>query len=307
MSKKFKVKAVFLLALVCVCLIFSSMPQKKLEAESEKATVSVCYSLLSLGYSDSQDKNSLVIEEYVGVELKLQNFNAEDKLLIQNNAYGEVKNYKTKLDNSLALFNLNSVIVVNEPKIDGNYTYVKIRYLNLPAYYVFNDRPVLDNNSQTSSKAYDILEKGLFYNKHYIVLNNPFGNSGKQKSLNLFAQYYQNVITNIKTYTNEINKEYIFGYSASDDRLYGDYKTKYNITGVNNNIVNVYEFVFKDSLPQSVSLYFLTFNQYMWYIVAIDLTLVVIGVLYLVSFIKERNKKEKDNSTTLVESEIVNE
>ena len=38
-------------------------------------------------------------------------------------------------------------------------------------------------------------------------------------------------------------------------------------------------------IPNNVNLYFITFNQYMWYVVAIGVTLVLIGGLYLIGVI----------------------
>lgn len=317
MSKKFKVKAVFLCLLILVCLAFNVVPKANLRAETQNNKVYINYTLLSLGYTDIRDKNSLQIEEYVGVELDFKNIDHIIKQELINNIYGQLKNYKTQLD--LVVYNklLNNSIIVNDVKIQENFIFVKITYLNLPAYYAFNGRNMPSENTQ--SKPYDAMEKGLFYNKYYLYLGNPLSvfktsdsilqlnkqNNTGQTSVNIFKRdYYQSILNYVNNYSQNYDLLFVFDYSVSDDRLYGSYATKYDITGINSNTLTVYEFVFnKNDIPNNVSLYFVTFNQYMWYVVAIAATIVVIGVLYIIVFIKHRKDKQLNQNELEISSD----
>ncbi len=301
MIKKFKVKAVFLCLLVLISCTLCCLPKAKLFAQTESSTeVSMYYALLSLGYSDVKDKQSLVIEECIGVEINSKSLNESDKTELFNKIFKELKDFKIILDYSISLAGLNQTIVVTDAQIEENFIFIKLRYLDLPTYYTFNGRIIPDSNAQI--KPFDYFEKDTFFNKYYIVLNNPYGTQGGQKSLNLFkSNSYNKVINTVKIYDENITTTYVFDYSSQDDRLYGDFKAKYNYTGLNNNSIYIYQFVFTENLPKTLKIYFVTFNQYMWYIVAIGVTILVIAILYLIVFIK--NRMEKRNLTIELESD----
>ena len=292
MSKKFKVKAVFLCLLVLIISAFALLPKEPLKAETSKSEVAVYYALLTLGYSDTKDKNSLVVEEYIGVDLNLKGLEDKDHQTLKQNIFAQLKSYKISLDFIINSKLLATSIITTDAQIDGSLIYVKVRYLNLPAYYLFNGREIPSENS-SPAKPYDSYEKGLFYNKYNIVLNNPYGTKGSQTTLNLFRDTtYQNILDTVSLTVSEFDKLFVFDYSSNDDRLYGDYKGKYNIAGLNNNTLYVYQFVFKDDIPETTGFYFVMFNQYMWYVVAIAVTLIVVGVLFIVVFIKGRKEKK---------------
>lgn len=318
MNKNFKVKTIFLCLLVLIVSALALLPKEPLKAETQNNKVYINYALLSLGYKDVKDKNSLQIEEYIGIELDVSDISVVQKQEIINNIYAELKSYKNKIDSLIFAGLLSGSIITTDVKIEGNFIFTKITYFNLPAYYMFNGRQQSGENSN-QSKPYDFEEKGLLYNKYNITLGNPLRVFKQQKpsvninsqqdsgqtSLNVFKKdFYTKIINAIKTHIANYDLIFLFDYSSSDDRLYGNYSLKYNITGINSNQLTVYQFSFtENNIPNNVNLYFVTFNQYIWYLGAIIATLLVIGVLYMVVFIKHKKDKQLNQNKLEITSE----
>ena len=294
MSKSFRIKAIFLCLLIFIACFFCVLPKTRLFAQGENGVkVSVNYSLISLGYSNVKDSNSLVVEEIIGIELDCDGFSQSSKTELFNEVFNRLKNFKNILDFRVDLFDLNESIVISDAQIEDNMVFVKLRYLNLSSYYIFNERMLPDDNTEV--KLFDYFEKELFYTKYFILINNPYGAQSGQKSLNLFRDTsYNNIIGIVKKYSENITTNYIFDYSSQDNRLYGDFNFKYNSVGINNNTIYIYRFVFTDNLPKILSFYFITFNQYVWYLVAIAITLIVIAVLYVVLLFRKTRKIQTD-------------
>ncbi len=290
MRKIFNFKAIFLLLILVIG--FSCVePKTLIKAQGENPTASIYYALVSLGYEDIKDKNSLIVEECIGVRLTNLNLNSTKNQEILNDVYANMKNYKQELENLVLVKKLGNFMVLGEIKIDGDFIYIKIRYLNIIAYYSFNNRIKPDTNG---SKLYDKKENVGLYNRYYIYLNNPFGEKGAQISLNTFKNnHYEKIVSSMQLKLNSFDINYVFDYSSNDNRLYGDYEYKYSLSGLNSNTIYIYEFVFDTHIKDTLSVYFITFNQYLWYVVAIAVTLVVIGIMYLIVFFKKKKDKKK--------------
>lgn len=291
MVKFSKFKTAFLFIIVAILLATCFVPKGILFAENNNNNVSIYYALITMGLNNVKDKDSMVIDETVGVLLELDDLSETEQQFLKQDLKNKMEEYSLNLKSKAILLTTLApeTITISSAQVQDNLIYVKIVYTSLNAYYLFNNKQI---SSEENVKPYDRLEKGLFANKHFIDLNNPFGENGKQTALNLFkTDYFDNVIRNIDGFTRNYNIDYVFDYSLTDKRMYGDFAYSYSIQGLNQTVY-VYEFIYKDEIPNTTSLYFLTFNQYIWYVIAIAITLVVTGVIGIIIFVKHIKQKK---------------
>lgn len=165
---------------------------------------------------------------------------------------------------------------------------ITLRFLNVYAYYYFHDiypdTPEDDTNKSVVDHA--------FYLKKITESKSPFFDLQN----NEIAQYFLNYF-GAGTFTLD-DMKYSFCYSTTDEKLHGD--TSYTYTASNGNKVLVWEYSAADLAKENGGMfhtYKIGIKAYMWYMLAIVISLGVAVVLSVYCIKKDKKKKEQSGFT----------
>ena len=158
---------------------------------------------------------------------------------------------------------------------------ITLRFLTIYAYYYFHDlypdTPEDDSNKTIVDHA--------FYLKKITENKSPFFDLQN----NDVAQYFLNYFGTDKFTLADM--DYAFCYSTTDEKLYGD--TNYTYTASNGNKVLVWEYSAADLAKENGGMfhtYKVSIRAYLWYMLAIVISLVVAIVLSIYSVNRDKKK-----------------
>ena len=163
---------------------------------------------------------------------------------------------------------------------------ITLRFLNIYAYYYFHDI-YPDTPEDDSNKS---IQDHAFYLKKITESKSPFFDLQN----NDVAQYFLSYFGTDKFTLSDM--DYAFCYSTTDDKLYGD--TSYTYTSSNGNKVLVWEYSATDLAKENGGMfhtYKIGIKAYLWYMLAIIISLGVAVVLTMYCIKKDKKKLQNQN------------
>lgn len=160
---------------------------------------------------------------------------------------------------------------------------ISLRYLTIYAYYYFHDvypdTPEDDSNKTTEDHA--------FYVKKITESKSPFYDLKNDNVAKYFLEYFGDDTFDLSDMT------YSFCYSTTDTKLYSDATKTY--TTSSGNIVHQWDYTAADLAEENGGLfhtYTIKIKAYMWYMLAMIISLLV--ALVLIIYIKIKKQKENN-------------
>lgn len=161
---------------------------------------------------------------------------------------------------------------------------ISLRFLTLQAYNYFND-VYPDTEVEDTSTT----ENHLFFNKVITTQNSPYYDLKNNSIAKYFDEYFGD-------YYSLSDMEYYFSYSTPDQKLYSD--ATQVATDANGNAVHIWKFSASDLESENggkITTYKIKVKAYMWYVLALIVSLACGVVLYVVCVVNQNKRKNQVN------------
>ena len=161
---------------------------------------------------------------------------------------------------------------------------ISLRFLTLQAYNYFND-VYPDTEVEDTSTT----ENHLYFNKVITTQNSPYYDLKNNSIAKYFDEYFGD-------YYSLSDMEYYFSYSTPDQKLYSD--ATQVATDANGNAVHIWKFSASDLESENggkITTYKIKVKAYMWYVLALIVSLACGVVLYVVCVVNQNKRKNQVN------------